>query len=116
MSSKLGFRVINTQEEYESLSNATRTEIDEEIRVIADAAYKRAHAILVKHATPHRKLAEALMNYETLDRDDVRVIAEGRTLVKDDPSAKKGGKVPKEGVDGGGGYNDGGHAIGGAIL
>ena len=40
MSPKLGVRVVNTQDEFESLSNATKTLIDEEIRAITDAAYK----------------------------------------------------------------------------
>jgi len=82
MSEKLGFRVIRTQEDYESLSNATRTLIDQEIRSIADAAYERAEAILKKYKTEHLRLAKALMKYETLNAEEVDAVVKGKPLVK----------------------------------
>ena len=82
MSENLGFRVISTQEDYESISNATRTLIDEEIRSIADAAYERAEGILKKYRTEHLRLANALMKYETLDGEEVDAVIKGKPLVK----------------------------------
>lgn len=82
MSEKLGFRTIHTQEDYEELSNATKTLIDEEIRSITDAAYERAEAILKKYKTEHLALAKALMKYETLDAADLDTIFKGKPLFK----------------------------------
>lgn len=40
-------------------------------------SYERAKTILVKHAEEHKRLAEALLQYETLDAEDVNAIING---------------------------------------
>jgi len=106
MSPKLGVRVVNTQDEFESLSNATKTLIDEEIRAITDAAYKRAESILKSHASEHLRLAEALIKYETLEAEDVDVIAKGQLLVKTELEEKKKRKESSDAGGSGGATTD----------
>ena len=44
-------------------------------------SYERAKAILKQHSKEHKMLAEALLKYETLDIEDVKVIMQGRMPV-----------------------------------
>jgi ATP-dependent metalloprotease len=41
-------------------------------------SYERAKTILKMHAKEHKQLAEALLQYETLDAEDVAAIANGK--------------------------------------
>ena len=63
--------------------------IDEEIKTILDDSYKRAHTLLKTHRKELDALAEALINYETLDAEEVKAVLEGRPL--------KMKKKPKDG-------------------
>jgi len=114
MSPKVGVRSIGTQQDYESLSNATKTLIDEEIRAITDAAYQRAGAILTKYKAEHLRLAEALIQYETLDAEDIDAVVKGKPIVKN-WSGEGGGKKTKPAEDDGAGSGDrsptGGHVL-----
>ena len=53
-------------------SEATRAKVDEEVKKILDGAYERATNLLKKNAANHEKLAEALIQYETLTGDEVK--------------------------------------------
>ncbi|MDY7009666.1 MAG: ATP-dependent zinc metalloprotease FtsH [Planctomycetota bacterium] len=63
-------------------SEKTAEVIDEEIKVIMYAAYKDAGEMLQANRDKVRKLAEALLKYETLDVSDVEKIIAGETLDK----------------------------------
>jgi cell division protease FtsH len=51
--------------------------IDEEIRSIVDRNYERSHSILVEHMDQLHAMADALMQYETIDRGQIDKIMEG---------------------------------------
>jgi cell division protease FtsH len=53
-------------------------DIDNEIRAIIDGCYRRAKDILVENREKLEMMAEALMQYETLDREQIDAIMEGR--------------------------------------
>ena len=60
-------------------SAETRALVDVEVKKLTQAAYRRAKALLSKHADRHKLLAETLLEYETLTGDEVRdVVLHGR--------------------------------------
>ncbi len=68
----LGREIARTQ----SVSEATLQNIDREIHDIIDKQYERAEKIISEHAEAHKKIAEALLEYETLDAVHVKEILE----------------------------------------
>jgi len=66
-------------------SEATRAKIDSEVKKILDGAYERATNLLKMHAKSHEKLAELLIEYETLTGEEVRaLVLEGKLPVRDE--------------------------------
>jgi len=65
--------------QHKHMSEATAKMIDEEIRVLIDRNYDRAERILKEHLDQLHKMAEALVKYETIDRNQIDAIMEGRT-------------------------------------
>ena len=63
-------------------SEKTAEIIDEEIKVIMDAAYADAREMLQTNRDKVKGIADALLNYETLDAEDVKKIIAGETLDK----------------------------------
>ncbi|MES2917168.1 MAG: ATP-dependent zinc metalloprotease FtsH [Pseudomonadota bacterium] len=61
-----------------NVSAQTAMDIDNEIRAIIDGCYQRAKRILVDNRVKLEAMADALMQYETLDRDQIDAIMEGR--------------------------------------
>ena len=45
-------------------------------------SYERAKNILKTHSAEHKALAMALMKYETLDAEDIKLIVDGKKLTK----------------------------------
>ena len=68
----LGREIARTQ----NVSEATLQNIDREIRDIIDKQYERAEKIISENAEAHKKIAEALLEYETLDGIHVKEILE----------------------------------------
>ena len=60
------------------ISPDTAQAIDAEVRKIIDRNYKRAKEILKKHEKELKSMADALMKYETIDRQQIVDIMEGR--------------------------------------
>ena len=56
----------------EGASGSTRAKIDEDVKRLTDASYKRATELLKKHSKQHKLLAQTLLEYETLTGDEVR--------------------------------------------
>ena len=54
--------------------------IDTEVRRIVDSAYDGAAKILKKHASELERLAQGLLEYETLNGEEIKIIVEGGTL------------------------------------
>jgi len=68
----LGREIARTQ----NISEATLQNIDREIRDIIERQYERAEKLISKHGEAHKKIAEALLEYETLDGVHVKEIIE----------------------------------------
>jgi len=65
--------------QHKQISPETAKAIDIEVRKIIDRNYKRAKEILRKHKKELKIMAEALMKFETIDRDQIKDIMEGRS-------------------------------------
>jgi cell division protease FtsH len=94
MSDKLGFLAYSADEQevflgrsvsqQKNMADATASIIDAEVRRIVDEAYDGATKILKKYNVELERLAQGLLEYETLDGDEIKIIVEGGTLVRKD--------------------------------
>ncbi|CAG5131214.1 unnamed protein product [Candidula unifasciata] len=78
MSDKVGLRSFVDTE----ISPGQREVIDLEIRRFLQESYDRAKSILKQHNTELNNLAQALIKYETLDKDEIQQVVEGKKLHK----------------------------------
>ena len=89
MSDRLGF-MLYAQDESRNpweqpdrpYSDDTAKTIDEEVRAFIDRTYDETRDLLEKHRDQLQRLAEALLRYETLNRDEVDKLMRGEPLVK----------------------------------
>jgi cell division protease FtsH len=94
MSDKLGFLAYSADEQevflgrsvsqQKNMADATASIIDSEVRRIVDEAYDAATKILKKHNVELERLAQGLLEYETLDGEEIKIIVEGGTLLRKD--------------------------------
>jgi cell division protease FtsH len=77
-----------------NLSEDTARKIDQAIRKIIDSCNQQAHKLLEEHCEALDKLAEALLEYEVLDGDEVATIIDGKPLNR--PPAKQDQAQPAE--------------------
>jgi cell division protease FtsH len=63
-------------------SEKTAEAIDHEVRKITDEAYKKAKELIEANKDKLDRIAKALLKYETLDAEDVKVILQGGQLAK----------------------------------
>lgn len=63
-------------------SERTAEAIDGQVKEITDEAYKKAKKLIEANKDKLEKIAKALLKYETLDADDVKLILEGGELDK----------------------------------
>ncbi len=63
-------------------SDKTAEEIDREVRKVTDEAYSQARQLIQTNEDKLDRIAKALLKYETLDADDVKLILEGGELDK----------------------------------
>lgn len=94
----LGHSVTQTKNVSENTANA----IDAEVRRIVDEGYKRAQDILISKEDQLHRLAEALLEYEALNGDEIGSILRGETFSRpdnDEPPPRRGhrGTVPNSG-------------------
>jgi cell division protease FtsH len=94
----LGHSVTQTKHVSEDTANA----IDREVRRIVDEGYKRAQEILNANVDELHSLANALLEYEALNGDEIKAILRGETLSRlddDEPPPRRGkhGTVPSSG-------------------
>jgi cell division protease FtsH len=66
--------------QHREISDSTAELVDGEVKRILDDAYQRARDILRGDMDTLHKMAEALLERETLDRDEVDLIARGKDL------------------------------------
>ena len=96
MSDKLGFLAYNADEQevflgrsvsqQKNVSDNTASVIDSEIRRIVDEAYTHATKILKDNNDQLERLAQGLLEYETLNGDEIQIIVEGGTLSREEPA------------------------------
>ncbi len=94
----LGHSVTQTK----NVSAATAELIDEEVRRIVDGAYDRCKKILADNGEQLERLAQALLEYETLTGEEIQAVARGESIVRpsgDDAAPPSGAKssVPSSG-------------------
>lgn len=63
-------------------SQKTAELIDQEIKKIVDRAYSDSRNLIETHRDKLEGIAKALLKYETLDSDEVKIILEGGKLEK----------------------------------
>jgi cell division protease FtsH len=83
---------------YQSAANAspdTQEKIDAEVRRIVDEGYQTATRILTEKIDDLHRLAQGLLEYETLTGDEIRRVIAGEPLNRgDDEDDTPGGNVP----------------------
>jgi cell division protease FtsH len=65
--------------QHKNVSDETARRIDEVVRDILDKAYQRTRQILTDNIDKLHVMAEALLQYETIDAMQIDAIMEGRT-------------------------------------
>ncbi|MBB5204151.1 cell division protease FtsH [Inhella inkyongensis] len=94
----LGRSVTQTK----NISEETMRKVDAEVRRIIDEQYSIARKLIEQHSDKMHAMAKALLEWETIDADQVEDIMQGR-----DPRAPResssGGNGPSGGPDAGGG-------------
>jgi ATP-dependent metalloprotease len=77
-SEKLGS--LDLHSNYDSLSSQTKQEIESEVRTIVEGARRRADSIMKSKRQELEMLKDALIEFETLSRDEVLQIMKGEKL------------------------------------
>jgi len=80
MSEKIGLRVIPDPSQVsgkDNLSPQMTATIDNEVNSLLNNSYSRAINVLKTHRAELDMLAEALLNYETLELEDIKAIVDG---------------------------------------
>jgi len=86
--------------QHRDFSEETARQIDLEVRRLIDEAYQSAHGILDAHKEAMHRLAAALLERETIDAEEVKMLIEGKELspmrsALASPSDGSGGDVQK---------------------
>ncbi len=76
----LGMQVNRTQ----SVAEATAQKIDAEVKRLMDQAYSEAKRLLTEKAEEHTRLAEALLEYESLSGEEIAKVLRGEKLDRPD--------------------------------
>ena len=97
MSEKMGPLTFGKKEEqvflgrdfgsHQNYSEETARDIDAEVRRIVMNEYQRAHRILSENLEMLKKVAEALLEHETIDGDDIDVVVGGGRIERQPPAA-----------------------------
>jgi cell division protease FtsH len=64
--------------QHKGVSDDTARKIDAAVRGVIDNAYNRAHQILTDNMEKLHAMARALLQYETIDREQIAAIMDGR--------------------------------------
>jgi cell division protease FtsH len=70
--------------QHQDFSEQTAIEIDKEVKSIVMECYERATLIIRENQVALERLAQALLEYEVLDAEEIDTVIEGRPLVKRD--------------------------------
>ena len=70
--------------QHRDFSEETARQIDAEVRNFVDEAYKGAYETLNSHQDIMHRMAIALLERETIDANEIRMIIEGKDLASDE--------------------------------
>ncbi len=109
MSEKLG--PVEYRTRWETLSGQTRAKIEEEVQKTLNSSYQRTRVMLLSKRKELDLLAKALVEYETLDKNEVtKVLAgeklKGRISVPPGPMVVPKGPNPLDSLSGLGGDDE----------
>jgi cell division protease FtsH len=76
------------------ISEATQQKVDAEVRALIDTQYKVAETILKAQADKVEVMTAALMEFETIDADQIQAIMAGRFVMPSGQSAKASSPPP----------------------
>ena len=85
-------------EKHVTVSEETHQKLDNEVRSIIDSAYARAQDILKENAEAVQRITDALLEHESLDAKEVKVLMDGGNLP---PRVSKTGRHEKKDPEGG---------------
>eukprot|EP00798_Chlamydomonas_sp_ICE-L_P010096 gene10096-7993_t len=74
MSSRLGQVSMDYEDDGRSMSSETRAIVEEEVKLLLEAAYERARTILNGHMDELHMLAKELLEKETMSGNDIKVL------------------------------------------
>ena len=98
-SAKLGN--VDLASRYDELSSETKMEIEREIRAIVEAGRHRADKILLDKRKELEALKDALIEYETLDKEEVLQVIQGKKLQRIEPELMGTDDTPSDEEDSG---------------
>jgi cell division protease FtsH len=97
MSERIGMMAVGDREQEiflgrefarrSEVSEHTAQVVDEEVKSLLDAAYERARQILTDHRDLLDRVAQALLERETIDHEEVQLLFKGRPLPPRPPDA-----------------------------
>ena len=85
-SKKLGN--VDLSSEYERLSSETKQEVEREVRELVEGARERADKVLGDHKKELELLKDALLEFETLDKEEILRVLKGEKLKKIEPETR----------------------------
>jgi cell division protease FtsH len=85
-------RDFNSAKDY---SEDTARQIDAEVRGIVMGCYEKGKALLTEHLEGLKRVADALVEYETLDAEDVNILLQGGQLTRERPPPRVVSQPPK---------------------
>jgi cell division protease FtsH len=86
--------------QHKNVSNETARRIDEEVREILDRAYARSTELLTENLAKLHVMAEALLQYETIDAKQIEEIMNGQEVSPPKDWTDDSGKGPGAGTGG----------------
>ncbi|MGH1378805.1 MAG: ATP-dependent zinc metalloprotease FtsH [Alphaproteobacteria bacterium] len=85
------------------ISSVKEAEIDKEVKVLIDDAYKRAMKCLTDNADDFETLAQALLEYELLSGDEIKGLLRGEPIIRHEEVGDASASAPRSSVPSGGG-------------
>lgn len=87
------------------IAESTQARVDAEIRRVVEEAHERARNILIDNRDELERLAQAMLEYETLSGEEVKLVAEGEPLNRPGEGKQSGSKRQRSSFPRGGKNN-----------
>lgn len=85
------------------ISEKTARDIEDEVRLLIDTAYKRAMKCLMDNADDFETLAKALLEYELLSGEEIKALLRGEPIIRHDGEDEAATASARSSVPSGGG-------------